>query len=313
MSNYFPFKEECKKRYNQKVEEYFSEYPQNKNIDEGCVYFIGELSPVRASETKAAMILKSIWQLKDKDKYKHLEMILENYHDSNKYEAFRYIKIGHSKNVKSRLKALQTASPRELILIGTINNVDQLFEKELHEYLKNLINGCNVMGEWFDFSLVRYHVRNWLYPFTKHYYFEDGFYDEEQDLLKALYRDTYDYREFLDTPTEPKNLPQKEYDWIVNNGYQFLKGATTANKAHLDLFGDIIKKDDPYFKINNSYNCANDALSCVSLIKLANILKETGIKSNMQTLKSIVKDVYSDSDPKKLARHFGFRYDFFSN
>ena len=168
------------------------------------------------------------------------------------------------------------------------------------------------MGEWFDFSLVRYHVRNWLYPFTKHYYFEDGFYDEEQDLLRTLYRDTYDYREYLYTPTKPVGLPRKELDWIERNAYQFIKGQTTANKAHLDLFGDIIRKDDQYYKINNSYDC-KDALSCVSLIKLIKILKETGIKSNMQSLKNIVKDTYSDSEPEKLARHFGFRYNFFSN
>ena len=104
----------------------------------------------------------------------------------------------------------------------------------------------------------------------------------------------------------------KELDWIERNAYQFIKGQTTANKAHLDLFGDIIRKDDQYYKINNSYDC-KDALSCVSLIKLIKILKETGIKSNMQSLKNIVKDTYSDSEPEKLARHFGFRYNFFSN
>ena len=51
----------------------------------------------------------------------------------------------------------------------------------------------------------------------------------------------------------------------------------------------------------------------MSLIKLVKILKETGIKSNMQSLKTIVKDVYNQSGPEELARHFGFRYDFFSN
>ena len=316
MSNDFTFKDECKKRYNKRVEEYLSDFPKEKNVDKGCVYFIGELSPVRASETKASIMLDFIDNLKDKDNYKHLEMMLEHYKYQkkyeNNYEAFRYIKIGYSANVKNRLKDLQVASPRELILIGTINNVDQSFEKDLHKYLKTLIYGCNVMGEWFDFSLVKYHVRNWLYPFTKHYYFKDGFYDEEQDLLRALYIDTYDYRQFLDTPTKPKDLPRKELDWIKSNAYQFSKGLTTANKTHLDLFGDIIRKDDDYFKISNSYD-HRDALSCVSLIKLVKILKETGIKSNMQSLKTIVKDVYNQSGPEELARHFGFRYDFFSN
>ena len=59
------------------------------------------------------------------------------------------IKIGIAKNVKRRLKSLQTSSPSELKLLGTIkeNNVNKArkLEQSLHKRFKKL---C-IRGEWF--------------------------------------------------------------------------------------------------------------------------------------------------------------------
>ena len=311
----FNFKDECKKRYNERVDEYLSKYPKEMDNYEGCVYFIGELSPIRVSESKASIMLDFIDRLEDKRNYKHLDLFLEQYRHDKKYEdnyeAFRYIKIGHSIEPKIRLKTLQTSSPRELILLGTIDNVDVSFEKNIHKYLENLIYGCRVRGEWFDFSLIKSHIRTWLYPLTKNYYFSNGFYDEEQDLLKVIYRDTYYYQEFLNSPTKPKDLPEKELAWMDKNSYQFTKGHTIARKTHLDMFGDIIRKDDTYYKMGSaSESNSEDKLSCVSLIKLIEVLETSGIKTNMSNLKYHLKEAYNNYKPEDLASRLGFQYDF---
>ena len=59
------------------------------------------------------------------------------------------IKIGISKNPKSRLRQLQTGSPYELKLLTIVNGRGDL-EKPLHESLKPYKQACK--GEWFDFD-----------------------------------------------------------------------------------------------------------------------------------------------------------------
>ena len=59
------------------------------------------------------------------------------------------IKIGISKNPKSRLRQLQTGSPYELKLLTIVNGRGDL-EKPLHESLKPYKQSCK--GEWFDFD-----------------------------------------------------------------------------------------------------------------------------------------------------------------
>ena len=82
----FNFKDECKKRYNERVDEYLSKYPKEMDNYEGCVYFIGELSPIRVSESKASIMLDFIDRLEDKRNYKHLDLFLEQYRHDKKYE-----------------------------------------------------------------------------------------------------------------------------------------------------------------------------------------------------------------------------------
>ena len=81
----FNFKDECKKRYNERVDEYLSKYPKEMDNYEGCVYFIGELSPIRVSESKASIMLDFIDRLEDKRNYKHLDLFLEQYRHDKKY------------------------------------------------------------------------------------------------------------------------------------------------------------------------------------------------------------------------------------
>ena len=129
--------------------------------------------------------------------------------------------------------------------------------------------------------------------------------------MKVIYRDTYYYQEFLNSPTKPKDLPEKELAWMDKNSYQFTKGHTIARKTHLDMFGDIIRKDDTYYKMGSaSESNSEDKLSCVSLIKLIDILKTSGIKTNMSNLKYHLKEAYNNYKPEDLASRLGFRYDF---
>lgn len=67
-------------------------------------------------------------------------------------------KIGKSKNVKKRIKQLQTGNSGELVL------VDSFFTKyanKLEKYLHNIFSYEKTMGEWFslsfsDISKIRY-------------------------------------------------------------------------------------------------------------------------------------------------------------
>lgn len=57
------------------------------------------------------------------------------------------VKIGKSKDVKARLKTLQTGHSQDLCLIMTVD-ADDSFEFELHERFK----AYHVRGEWFQMS-----------------------------------------------------------------------------------------------------------------------------------------------------------------
>lgn len=60
------------------------------------------------------------------------------FYDSNN------IKIGYTKNLNARRKALQTSNPNRLVILGYING-DKNKEKELHQKF----NYLRVQGEWF--------------------------------------------------------------------------------------------------------------------------------------------------------------------
>ncbi len=54
------------------------------------------------------------------------------------------VKIGQTKNIKSRMKDLSIANSGELILLGKIK-AHQSLERKLHKYFKN----DHIRGEWF--------------------------------------------------------------------------------------------------------------------------------------------------------------------
>lgn len=56
-----------------------------------------------------------------------------------------FVKIGTTINIKSRFSGLQTSNPRELMLLGVINDGD---ESSIHETFKE----DHVRGEWFTLS-----------------------------------------------------------------------------------------------------------------------------------------------------------------
>ena len=297
----FNFKKEIKDRYNKLLEK----YPLHNMEEEyeGCVYFIGELSPIKG---KHCEINNLKWRLKmfeeehpkNKEYIKHLKERIEDYGNENvdKYDAFRYIKIGYSTDVKKRLSSLQTSNPRELILVGIIDNVDQCLEKEIHDYLEDLIPECRVRGEWFDFSLIKPFLSIWLNRYNKDFDEGIGFYDKEQDLLRIV--DIFYERRNVDNcskdiitlksdgKVQRKDLPTKELNWINENISQYIKGSTTANKNHIDYFGDLIRSGDNYFQIDYSSTFGvNDKLSSNSFKKIYNVIDKMGLKTNVENLK----------------------------
>ena len=62
-----------------------------------------------------------------------------------------YIKIGISEKPKQRLKALQTSTPYELVLVGTYDlKRPRTTEKLIHA----LLDDYHVRGEWFNCSII---------------------------------------------------------------------------------------------------------------------------------------------------------------
>jgi len=297
----FEFKKEVKDRYNKLLKK----HPAYKKKEEykGCVYFIGELSPIKEKHCK---INNLKWKLKmleeeqpkNKEYIKYLKERIEYYGNTNgdNYDAFRFIKIGYSIDVNHRLSSLQTSNPRELIIIGIIENVDQSLEKEIHNYLEDLIPECRVRGEWFDFSLVKPFLSIWLNRYNKNFNEHIGFYDEEQDLLRIVdifyenrttencSRDIISLKK--DGKIKRKSLPSKELSWINKNISPFIKGSTIANKNHIDYFGDLIRDGDNYFQINYSSTFGvNEKLSSNSLKKIYDIIDKIGLRLHLENLK----------------------------
>ena len=59
------------------------------------------------------------------------------------------IKIGIAKNVRRRLTSLQTSSPAELELLGTIKARDEIAARKLEQSLHNKFDRERIRGEWF--------------------------------------------------------------------------------------------------------------------------------------------------------------------
>jgi DNA-binding XRE family transcriptional regulator len=79
----------------------------------------------------------------------------------------KFLKIGYTKNIKKRLRELQTSNPIKLELCHLIDG-DVNLEKELHFMFKYLRS----QGEWFDFdnSILQYFADKeclmWKYGFV---------------------------------------------------------------------------------------------------------------------------------------------------
>ncbi len=68
--------------------------------------------------------------------------------EQDDYRALR-VKIGLSKDVRARVRKLQTGSPYELALMGwIIGSNDRSLEKKLHEHFADR----NLHGEWFQLT-----------------------------------------------------------------------------------------------------------------------------------------------------------------
>lgn len=66
------------------------------------------------------------------------------------------IKIGFSKNVKNRLKQLQTANSEKLEVLYIIENATMDTERFYHKYFSEVYN---IKGEWYDYKFVNEWIR----------------------------------------------------------------------------------------------------------------------------------------------------------
>ena len=81
-------------------------------------------------------------------------------------------------------------------------------------------------------------------------------------------------------------LIDAQLNWINENISQYIKGSTTANKNHIDYFGDLIRSGDNYFQIDYSSTFGvNDKLSSNSFKKIYNVIDKMGLKTNVENLK----------------------------
>lgn len=69
------------------------------------------------------------------------------------------IKIGIAKNVKNRLRSLQTSSPAKLELLATIKRENSRTAKELEKFLHDKFSSFWITGEWFE---AQYELMNYI-------------------------------------------------------------------------------------------------------------------------------------------------------
>jgi len=116
-----------------------------------------------------------------------------------------YVKIGRARNVKRRIRRLQTASPVKLELIHTKeSNSDQRTEKSLH----NKFKADRVEGEWFNISKK---MKRFLLK-------QDGNIKKVKKIACIVGKDKY-----------------KE-DWLVaKNGVEYVERYTPKHKAKYNM------------------------------------------------------------------------------
>lgn len=124
--------------------------------------------------------------------------------------AGNFVKIGVSKNIKSRLKTLQTSNPVELKLLAyTIGNdeYDYIIESEIHEEFED----HRAKGEWFTLT------KDQLINIVKKYNFESD-YDLENSTIWITENDIIQAN-YLNKLDEVKEKFQ-EYESQIENFYE---------------------------------------------------------------------------------------------
>ena len=62
------------------------------------------------------------------------------------------IKIGKSKNPKKRVNQLQTSNTNKLQILYVLENVEDFFEREIHQTCSRY----HINGEWFDKDVLEF-------------------------------------------------------------------------------------------------------------------------------------------------------------
>ena len=152
----------------------------------------------------------------------------------------KYVKIGWTDNTpEQRLKALQTSSPRELFVLGSVHT-----HREAEGMIHKVLDYGRVRGEWFDFQAIGEHLAMWVPVWD--------YYNLDSNILNV---DRYDFKDTIQKEKKHFEISDAFNDIInyypkTNSGS--LLRPTTARKMHFDIIGNMINIGDTYYQISNS-------------------------------------------------------------
>lgn len=63
---------------------------------------------------------------------------------------FEPVKIGYTKDINSRLRALQAGNHCELVVAFSMEVPNEKFARKLESFLHKQLRRCNIRGEWFN-------------------------------------------------------------------------------------------------------------------------------------------------------------------
>ena len=265
----FEFTKEHKKRHDEWLKKTaYTQESWEEAINEGSVYFLGELEPVKL--------------------------------EPNYYHAFKYIKIGYSKFPASRVSELQTGNAREFILLGTLDNIGMDTEQMIHRFLDKTVPEARQKGEWFRYDLIEEYLGLWLssYKYSR--------YNTDLDLLRKTHiflkyktRRDGDLKVYHDYEKQRRieSLDPEKEEWMKKNTWGDNSRSVTSNKNYIDEFGDLITKGSDCYKIKCGGGYSDYLrLSHRSFRKMVNFIFYTGIRNNIEDLKHYYKETFESKD-----------------
>ncbi len=197
------------------------------DFKKGYVYFIAEaISYSERNEIYNTKYNNEVYCTKNKDYY------------------VRYVKIGWTNNKPNkRLKALQTSTPRNLFILGSIYT-----HREAEAMIHKVLDHGRVKGEWFDLNIIGEQLAMWV-PIW-------DYYDLDNNILnmnKYVFKDkTLKEKKLFELSNEFNDILQHYPKNIYFPKIGSLLKPTMARKMHFDFIGNMINIGDKYYQIQNS-------------------------------------------------------------